>query len=97
MTALSRQDVTAWIVREDVGDGAEVENREVTGCVSIDRPGGNVIGKGDLISWLPVCDELYQRTKGDSISKVQGPEVYRGHRSSQKGYYSLANSPLLLP
>lgn len=61
------------------------------------RPGGNVIGKDDLISWLPVWDELYQRTKGDSISKVQGPEVYRGHRCSQKGYNSLVSSPLLLP
>lgn len=39
---------------EDVGDGAEVENREVTGGVSMARPGRNVIGKGDLISWLPV-------------------------------------------
>lgn len=92
MAALSRQDVTAWIVREDVGDEAEVENQEVTGdCQAwwkCNREGG-------LISWLPVWDELYQGTKGDGISKVQ--EVYRGHRSSQKGYYSLASSPLLLP
>ena len=45
MAALSRQDVRAWIVREDVGDVAEVKNQEVTGGVSIARPGGNVIGK----------------------------------------------------